>query len=41
MLEESLDESGIGFESQRRDLRELQQVGVKRRRIADDFHTHG
>lgn len=40
MLEEILDETGIGFEGQRRDLGELQQVGVERRRIADDFHTH-
>lgn len=40
LLKERLDEARIGFEGQRRHLRKLQQLGVKRRHIRHDFHTH-
>ena len=39
LLEELLGEDRIGFECQRRNLGELQEVGVERRRIDHDLHA--
>lgn len=39
-FKESLHENRIRFKGQRRHLVKLQELGVERRCIAHDFHTH-